>query len=321
MAKQKLTLKRKVTSDGASYRGPAVDGVSASLLSAFGECRVACRLGIEGWRAALPKRALQLGSLMHEAIEGWTADGCPKGLTAATLVSAMGTAWRVKALKAGDDAKAVETDLFTVSALMEGYAKRWGAEDRKRKWLGVEKAFDVLWEGWRLRGKRDGVYRAADGSLWVKEIKTRSHLAESMTLALTFDLQSMLYVLATEAEMGERVSGVLYDVVRKPQLRVSKGESVEMYRDRVLEDVRKRPDHYFMRWPIAYGRAQLKRFCAQLHVKLNVMQRWVEQGMVETYRSEGNCISKWDCAYLRACATGTMLGYAQTYRLFQETEE
>ena len=70
---------------------------------------------------------------------------------------------------------------------------------------------------------------------------------------LTLDAQISTYMVGARA-LGFEPDGVLYDVLRKTALRPyeanskrSVPEAPEAFRDRVLEDIAKRPDHYYQR--------------------------------------------------------------------------
>ena len=85
------------------------------------------------------------------------------------------------------------------------------------------------------------------------ENKTKGQIDEEGILAsLPFDLQTMLYVYCLQKHLGQKVEGVLYNVIRRPGLRRKKTEQIEEFVDRIQDDVVKRPMHYFMRWRVEF---------------------------------------------------------------------
>jgi hypothetical protein len=92
--------------------------------------------------------------------------------------------------------------------------------------------------------------------LYVQEHKTSSEdigLGSVYWRKLTLDAQISNYIVGARS-LGFEPDGVLYDVLRKPALRPYEvnskrrfPESPEEYRDRILEDIAKRPEYYYQR--------------------------------------------------------------------------
>lgn len=86
--------------------------------------------------------------------------------------------------------------------------------------------------------------------LYVLERKTTSEDLDFGSVfwrRLLFDSQPSTYVRAAR-ELGHDVQGVLYDVLKKPTLRLKKGETPEAFRDRIIaEQYTKEPERFFAR--------------------------------------------------------------------------
>lgn len=226
-------------------------------------------------------------------------------------------------IKDGQDAQEAESAGSTVLAMADGYATRWGKDDQARKWLALEEKFDVRFphaNGYRLRGKVDGVFETAKGKAWLLETKTASQIVEdTLSDSLAFDFQSLFYVMAMEIALKREIHGVLYNLARKPQLRRGKAESLDAFQQRIKADIALRPDFYFIRFEVAFPAEVRLRFHEDLQSKLAEFQVWCNSDTVmRTYRNESNCIKRWNCNYLPACGRGSMEGYAQTGTLFEE---
>lgn len=65
----------------------------------------------------------------------------------------------------------------------------------------------------------------------------------------TLDPQVSMYIPGA-ARAGYPIEGVLYDVARKPDLRVKVNETADAYRERIALDIQKRPEHYYQRHEI-----------------------------------------------------------------------
>jgi len=286
------------------------DGITQSLLATWVRCRQEAAYVLDGWESAAPKRALQVGSLMHEVVANWHGSGITK---------MPNHKWRKEAVQAGDDLAQVENDLAMVAALLPGYITQSRKKDKKRKWVDVERLFDVNWNGYRLRGRVDGLFQVGK-KFWLLETKTTSRIdEEALKLALNFDFQSMFYTVAMHQYLGKPIAGVLYNLIRKPQLRCGKAETQPMFWKRVADDIIKRPDWYFVRFEVKFSKKQLAAFEQELDHKLFHFKKWVA-GQSHTYKNESACRSRWNCSYLKACGTGCMDGYKQTKKLFSELD-
>ena len=161
-------------------------------------------------------------------------------------------------------------DLAAAQAMISGYAARW--EDDGLTWLGVEKYFVLLLDGFSVHGKMDGIAKDRDGRVCVVETKSTSQdvsLGSLYWVTLTIDDQIGIY-LPGARELGFEPEYVLYDVLRKPvveprlatpeekrRYRKEDGklyanqreedESFFDYRLRVLEHMEERPLEYFAR--------------------------------------------------------------------------
>jgi hypothetical protein len=144
----------------------------------------------------------------------------------------------------------------TLAALLSGHFWRYQQDDVES--VAVEQAFDIplvnpdigaVSRKFALAGKIDAIVRLSDGRLAVLEYKTAgediSPEAEYWQ-RLRCDAQISVYVLAARA-IGHDVATVLYDVTRKPTIRLRQNETPDQYGQRLLADIGERPDYYFQR--------------------------------------------------------------------------
>lgn len=161
----------------------------------------------------------------------------------------------------------------TVRALLAGHLWRYGQDELE--FVAVEQGFytPLVNPGsghasrlFVLAGKIDGIVRLADGRLAVLEYKTAGEdigADSEYWLRLRCDPQISLYVLGARA-MGFDVSTVLYDVTRKPTIRLRKDETPEQYGVRLLGDIGDRPDYYFARREVPRLEDELAEFRLEL---------------------------------------------------------
>jgi hypothetical protein len=293
------------------------DGITQGLLGDFIDCRQRAEYRCQGWRTIGISRAMEFGSLFHALLEAWYTNW---GLTPISVLRQVEPIWRKRARLLGDEAQAVEKDLAVAGALFQRYCTFWLKQDTKKKWLELEGVFDQPWNGYRLRGRCDGLYER--GGVWLFETKTKSTLVEdNIAKALAFDWQSLYYILAKEAQTGKKIAGVCYNVIRTPSLKLGQDERLPDYCKRLGEDVDKRPDWYFMRYECAYTRKGVEWAAVELRNKLAEFDTWAH-GQSQTYCNQASCCSRWQCSFLPACATGSMVGFERMRKWrYHELEE
>jgi hypothetical protein len=77
------------------------------------------------------------------------------------------------------------------------------------------------------------------------------------------DGQISQYIMGARS-LGYDVSSVLYDVTRKPTIRLRQGETPEEYGRRLLKDIGDRPDYYYQRREIPRLEDELNQFQSEL---------------------------------------------------------
>lgn len=84
-----------------------------------------------------------------------------------------------------------------------------------------------------LGGKIDGLVRSKqDGKLYILEHKTARSCNDGYIDRVSIDFQTALYAMAVEEAMGEKVAGVIYDVLVKSGLEMKQGETDEEFEAR-----------------------------------------------------------------------------------------
>jgi hypothetical protein len=195
--------------------------------------------------------ALRFGSAWHNAMESrWTGATYEEALSAA--------------LETATDFD--ETTVATVSGLLAGYFDHW--KDDPVKSVHPEVEFRAPLSGSRtfdVAGKIDGLGVMHDGRLALIEHKTcGSDIGPDSDywLRLRSNAQVHQYVLAARS-IGWDIALVLYDVTRKPSIRVKQNETPEQYGDRLYEDTRARPEFYFARREVPILEDDLDEFQVQ----------------------------------------------------------
>ena len=220
-------------------------------------------MGLARTRSATP---LRFGSGFHHGLE-LAASGMSSDLAiqAATADYATCPDW------ADPTDWAVECE--TLKALLAGHFWRYGQDNLE--FVAVETTFEIplvnpdtgaVSRSFTLAGKIDAIIRLSDGRLAVQEYKTAGEdvgQGSEYWARLRCDGQISMYVLAARA-LGHDVATVLYDVTRKPSIRLRQNETPEQYGQRLLADISDRPDFYFQRREVPRLDEDLAQFQAEL---------------------------------------------------------
>ena len=276
------------------------DGLTQSIISAWCDCPQRFVYKTERWEG-FQRDTTNFGTMVHDALE-WLYN----------IKGRMPTSADVDCTLADFD------DLNGMKAfvLLNEYLDIYKSDFTKKKFIDVEKVFDVYFNGVRLRGKFDGIFQAKDESMWIIEHKTKSQINEDdILLKLSFDFQNQFYLLCAEKLYNKSFSGILYNVIRNPTHKQGARENRIDFQKRLRKEVIDKPEYFFKRFEIPYTKKQAITFKEELTNKIESIERRI------VYKNQGACSSPFRCSYLNACGTGKMAGYTQTKDPFSELKE
>jgi len=291
------------------------DGVTQSLLAAAAVCPVKAALMADRWYSPSIVKSTAFGSLCHDILE--TVYGDVYTGTYEDIRDAVNTAIDAHLTKNRDELyevlgaeewESVATKAYDVMvAYIDHYLDDW----QKNKYTGLEHLAECRFGDWRLRGKLDGIFTAKDGTRWLLEHKTMSRIDEdSLWLRVSFDSQVQFYLLMYELATGERLDGVIYNVIRNPSHK--KRESLQA-------DLAKRPEHFFIRGEVKFTDSDRERFKHDLEAQLMELDMRVS-GLLPTWRNTTACDKPYRCTFLGWCATNNIEGLRQNDTLFPELQ-
>ena len=280
------------------WKGPEADGVTQGLLGRyFVDLERFRLLVIEGLKPAEAfNHRLEYGHLWHICEEALAA-GAPTrspGWPEALLNYAQQLARRYPTQQQQVD-HWYQVCKVQFPIYVDWWAKHPDVTDRRP--LLQEQVFNVPYRlasgrTVRLRGKWDSVDLISKEGVYLQENKTKGEINEAqLKRQLTFDLQTMVYLialdeytkkaecgvpLATAAAGGRGIAGVRYNVVRRPlsggagSIRQHKptksnprGETGPQFYGRLVGIIRDDPAGYFMRWKVEVSPADLLTFQRQ----------------------------------------------------------
>ncbi len=230
-----------------------------------------------------------------------------------------------------------------VAALMAAYHQRWQEQNATLFPVEVEKTVELpilnpatgrKSKKFRWAGKRDAIVRDAQNQLWLVEHKTTSDNIEPGSpywKRLRIDSQISAYALACLQE-GLEVAGVIYDVIRKPEIEPKKvkpekdavlgsfvyfdtiiegeerdaylsttRETPRMYRGRLYKDATTRSEWYFGRQFVYRTRSELLEYAKELWAFTQELTHARKLG-TDQRRNDKSCfLWRRPCEYLEYC--------------------
>jgi hypothetical protein len=127
------------------------------------------------------------------------------------------------------------------------------------------------------------------------------------------DAQVSLYLLAAE-RLGLGVTEILYDVLRKPALRLKKGETPVAFEQRCLETIAEDPEHYFQRKILTRNERERAAHVRDVTGTVRLVQAAAFLGE-DTPRNTGSC---WafgrPCEFYPVCGLGASIDDPELFR-------
>ncbi len=314
------------------------DGITFSLLSTFLQCpeKLLNQYGqrLSGTRVS---GALAFGSVFHEALDHIYSYKKTSGNFPAVsdVLFSMETRDKKKLIDQMVNPVALmdlEENYGLAEIVLEGYMDYWQKEHSSLEWVALEEKFCVQFRpsiqlGLALpdipvRGKRDGVFRSGN-SLWLFETKTKARIEdESILDTLAFNMQNNIYMWSGQIDYGEKFGGVLYNLVRRPQLKQGARENLRDFLSRVRDDIKKRPDFYFVRYNLASSSGEKEKWMRYFKGVMWKLIMWYYNQY--HYRDDSACSGrKGICEFLPICSErpGASGFYAERESVFPELEE
>jgi PD-(D/E)XK nuclease superfamily len=275
-----------------------VERISSSRLSTFRECpRKYAHLYVKGRAPIAEPSAFTFGRAWHEALEQWWLNGPEAAI-----------AWLV-----GKAAEISAEDGAKIAALLRFYnppRHLYGVLDAEKEYEVpiVNPETGVRNRGYTFFLRLDvEVVTLATGERWIVEHKTTSD--EILGFGpywqrLQIDAQVAFYLIATGCK------GVLYDVVRKPMLRISKADEQKAaatglelslaYQQRLEEAIAAEPEKYYQFRAIEKTADDLAEAQADLYEQVQMLHNCHRRGMYP--RNSNSCRTLYGtCPFLGVC--------------------
>lgn len=217
--------------------------------------------------------ALQVGTLFHESIAKWYAGWPMKRIAKELIDPSIDRITEEEDLYGAEEFDKLEQSMRILKGMLTGYTthyasdlKRWKIDSRL-----VEVPFAVHFPGLNFiyKGKVDGIVKTiSTGKHSVIEHKTARTIDEGYIGRLPVDTQVRSYILgATEGVnlvAKSPPNEVIYDVVKKTQIRKKAGESWNEFDERVKDTYLNDPSQMFYRESLKFSPTDIEIFKQEL---------------------------------------------------------
>ena len=167
-----------------------------------------------------------------------------------------------------DEFEKATTVVRTFQGMIKGYIDIYQKDSKQ--WVipakNVEAHFLVELQDFNFKGFVDliPISRKTKKPLIV-EHKTASKIGDSYIDRLPLDTQVRAYIFGAKKGLGIKPTEVVYDVIRKCQLRRKSDETQDDFNDRIALDYASRPDFYFFRENLKFSKSDIDSFEYELH--------------------------------------------------------
>jgi len=212
-----------------------------------------------------------------------------------------------------------------IKALLEGYAAHWLKQDMKTwKIKAPETTFEFkLKNGWVNRGMRDLLIERK-GKLGLVEHKTTTILDANYLAKLPMDSQILSYAISCKKEkaIGRYPDFIVYNVVKKAQIRQKQTETLEQFAQRLRDEYLMNPALYFYREVLSFTKDDLDAYEQDLEKFACEMQRSIKEHYY--YCNYGACTMYGMCQYFSLCQAKTAQAFEEalmSYRVKENLHE
>ena len=190
--------------------------------------------------------------------------------------------------------------------IAQAYPKQYDSDLHNYKTFLPERKFELNLKDFLYTGEIDMLVQDIAGDWWVFETKTASAMALGADFIdrVKIDWQVTGYLVAAKSIIGVRPRGVLYNIIKKPGIRLKKGETKQAFTRRVFEEytLHAQEKNYFQRHEFRLAPEQIDEWKKQiLQIGKEIADRHQNKDSV-WLQSTNACIGKYgSCVYLSAC--------------------
>lgn len=283
---------------------PYEDGLSQSNIWEWNRCKRALVLRASGYAPRKSAKSANFGNIVHDVFDQVYTIG--KKPTPRIINKFIDKSVESELNKPGIiiSQNQMQLDGALAEAVLVPYFEYYTTDFTKYKFYDVEKTFKHRYQGFNLLGKIDGKFTHQRNKKWILDHKTKGMIIEDQIInELPLNFQAKFYIYIDWLQTGKLAKGFLMNVIRNPKSRPYKGESLHQFTERLQNEVRANPEHYFKRYEQAYSEEQIKIFGENLDMILDDIKNSINY---RVYPSEHHCLNPWACDFFYACSNDSL---------------
>jgi hypothetical protein len=331
--------KVKMVVGRVQFYDPRVHGVNATLLSRWKACRHRALLDLNGWTPRLVSVGGIYGQVVHSALQhvyDHVRIGKLKSYQGikdkdyATVLDHAFVSWKNENPRASAEViQKLEMVRLLAETVLPLYFRYHAKDFTDMQWGPPEQPFKLPYRvdvpGFGivetfLKGRIDGSFTRPDvkkACLTLLETKTKSRVDPgSLVDMLPHDMQVSIYLKAMVLA-GQQPNALLYNVVRRPGFQQGAKETLPDLATRIIKDIKKRPEFYFLRFRMDLSKNDLARQSAEVDAIVIDFIRWWA-GEVAHYKNSDWCENKYGrCEFLGTLCGGPDEGKPNPARFYK----
>lgn len=201
-------------------------------------------------------------------------------------------------------------DKHTMMGIATAYPAFYKQDFDTYKQFLTEQKFDIPFGKHRYVGTIDGLFQDHAGDWWIFETKTASaqSLNEDYFERVKIDSQVTGYMHGGKKILGVMPRGVIYNVIKKPSIRLKAGETLVAFQRRCFEEYTHfaKEKSYFTRTEVMVSDHRLESWTQTTNYLIQNLAEKIERGTSEIWpMNTGACKAYFStCPYMNACVTG-----------------
>lgn len=287
--------------------------LSQTLINAFCQCPRQFMFMLDRWEQPGKEINTFFGTVVHEMLDKCTGHGKEEILESLpklvhTYISDKSTKRELEWLTPSECA--YQEGIILV--VLEEYYEYYGDELDKDVVM-CETKFDLRYRPsskMAITGKIDRVERDKRGFICIDH-KTAGEISEDeKLLSLPLNFQLKFYSHAVNVLTGEIPTRFRHNMIRRPKHKPKYNEKLPTFLNRLREEIKANPAHFFMRFECEFTQADYKAFMAELDIKMDAIESLCA-GKTKAIHNEAFCVGTYKCPYLMACSTNSLAYYKQ----------
>lgn len=204
----------------------------------------------------------------------------------------------------------LEVDKQTALGIASVYPNFYKADfDNYKTFLTEQKFTLTLPCGEKYYGTIDGLIQDHAGDWWILETKTASAQTVNADYfeRVKIDSQVAGYMHGAKHMLGSFPRGVVYNVIKKPSIRLKNGESLQAFQKRVFQEYTQFATEkaYFTRHELLVAEHRLNSWLGDTDRLVVELATKHKEGDKWWHKNTGACRANFgSCAYLPACVAG-----------------